>query len=129
MDSAETLIAQYAREYQKRQESEMPLASYLEACRDDPMMFATAAERLVAAIGEPRILDTAKDERLGRIFLNRTIKIYPAFEDFYGMEETVERIVGFFATRRRGWRSINRFSTCWARWAEASPRSRNDSNP
>lgn len=102
MDSAETLIAQYAREYQKRQESEMPLAAYLESCGDDPMMFATAAERLVHAIGEPRILDTARDERLGRIFLNRTIKIYPAFEDFYGMEETVERIVGFFRYAAQG---------------------------
>jgi serine protein kinase len=102
MDSAETLIAQYAREYQKRQESEMPLAAYLEACVDDSMMFATAAERLVHAIGEPRILDTARDERLGRIFLNRTIKIYPAFEDFYGMEETVERIVGFFRYAAQG---------------------------
>ena len=102
MDSAETLIAKYAQEYQKRQESEMSLAAYLEACTDDPMMFATAAERLVKAIGEPRILDTAKDERLGRIFLNRTIKIYPAFEDFYGMEETVERIVGFFRYAAQG---------------------------
>ncbi|WP_018953606.1 PrkA family serine protein kinase [Thioalkalivibrio sulfidiphilus] len=102
MDSAETLIAQYAREFQKRQESEMSLASYLEACADDPMLYATAAERLVAAIGEPRVLDTARDERLGRIFLNRTIKIYPAFEDFYGMEETVERIVGFFRYAAQG---------------------------
>jgi len=102
MDSAETLIARYAQEYQKRQESEMPLGAYLEACGEDPMMFATAAERLVKAIGEPRILDTARDERLGRIFLNRTIKIYPAFEDFYGMEETVERIVGFFRYAAQG---------------------------
>lgn len=102
MDSAETLIAQYAREYQKRQESEMPLPAYLEACADDPLLYATAAERLVAAIGEPKVLDTAKDERLGRIFLNRTIKVYPAFEDFYGMEETVERIVGFFRYAAQG---------------------------
>jgi serine protein kinase len=102
MDSAETLIAQYAREYQKRQEAEMALPAYLEACADDPLLYATAAERLVAAIGEPKVLDTAKDERLGRIFLNRTIKVYPAFEDFYGMEETVERIVGFFRYAAQG---------------------------
>ena len=102
MDSADTLIAQYARDFRKRQESEMSLAAYLEACADDPMLYATAAERLVAAIGEPRVLDTARDERLGRIFLNRTIKIYPAFEDFFGMEETVERIVGFFRYAAQG---------------------------
>jgi serine protein kinase len=102
MDSADSLIAQYARDFRKRQESEMSLAAYLEACADDPMLYATAAERLVAAIGEPRVLDTARDERLGRIFLNRTIKIYPAFEDFFGMEETVERIVGFFRYAAQG---------------------------
>ncbi|EHQ51256.1 PrkA family serine protein kinase [Ectothiorhodospira sp. PHS-1] len=102
MDSAEALIAQCARAYQKRQETEMSLGEYLEGCPDDPMRYASAAERLVAAIGEPRVLDTAKDERLGRIFLNRTIKIYPAFEDFYGMEETIERIVGFFRYAAQG---------------------------
>ncbi|MFO8153935.1 PrkA family serine protein kinase [Thioalkalivibrio sp.] len=102
MDSADTLIARYAQDFRKRQESETSLAGYLEACADDPMLYATAGERLVAAIGEPRVLDTARDERLGRIFLNRTIKIYPAFEDFFGMEETVERIVGFFRYAAQG---------------------------
>ncbi|SFM53302.1 putative serine protein kinase, PrkA [Ectothiorhodospira mobilis] len=102
MDSAEALIAQYARSYQKRQEAEMSLGEFLEGCRDDPMRYATAAERLVDAIGEPRVVDTSKDERLGRIFMNRTIKLYPAFEDFYGMEETIERIVGFFRYAAQG---------------------------
>ncbi|MBS0002583.1 MAG: PrkA family serine protein kinase [Thioalkalivibrio sp.] len=102
MDSADTLIARYAQDFRKRQESETSLAGYLEACAEDPMLYATAGERLVAAIGEPRVLDTARDERLGRIFLNRTIKIYPAFEDFFGMEETVERIVGFFRYAAQG---------------------------
>lgn len=102
MDSAEALIAQYARAYEKRQEHEMSLAEYLEQCRDNPLMYATAAERLVEAIGEPKVVDTAKDERLGRIFMNRTIKLYPAFHDFYGMEETIERIVGFFRYAAQG---------------------------
>ncbi len=102
MDSAETLIAHYARHYQKRQEAELSLAQYLEACKDDPLHYASAAERIVAAIGEPTVVDTAQDERLGRIFMNRTIKLYPAFEDFYGMEETIERIVGFFRYAAQG---------------------------
>ncbi len=102
MDSAEALIAQYARAYEKRQEHEMSLAEYLEQCRDNPLMYATAAERLVEAIGEPEVVDTAKDERLGRGFMNRTIKLYPAFHDFYGMEETIERIVGFFRYAAQG---------------------------
>src|SRR3546814_20285312 len=69
---------------------------YLERCGTDPMAFASAAERMVAAIGEPDIVDTAKDARLGRIFMNRTIKVYPAFHDFYGMEDKIARLVGYF---------------------------------
>ncbi|MFP4129463.1 MAG: PrkA family serine protein kinase [Halorhodospira sp.] len=102
MDTAEDLIARYARGYERRQEQSMSLAEYLELCRDDPMAYASPAERLVAAIGEPRVYDTSKDERLGRIFLNRTIKLYPAFEDFYGMEETIERLVGFLNYAAQG---------------------------
>jgi serine protein kinase len=80
----------------------MSIAEYLDACRDDPMLYANAAERILAAIGEPQILDTAKDPRLSRIFLNRTIRIYPAFSGFFGMEETIERIVSFFRHAAQG---------------------------
>jgi serine protein kinase len=80
----------------------MSIAEYLDACRDDPMLYANAAERILAAIGEPQILDTAKDPRLSRIFLNRTIRVYPAFAGFFGMEETIERIVSFFRHAAQG---------------------------
>jgi serine protein kinase len=66
------------------------------------MTYATAAERMVAAIGEPETIDTAKDPRLGRIFMNRTIKAYPAFAEFFGMEDTIERIVNFFRYSAQG---------------------------
>src|ERR1051325_2492482 len=62
-----------------------------------------AAERLLKAIGDPIMVDTAQDPRLGRIFMNRTIKVYPAFaDDFFGMEDTIERIVGFFRHAAQG---------------------------
>ena len=44
-----------------------------------PGMRATAAERMITAIGEPELVDTSQDQRLSRLFLNRTIKRYPAF--------------------------------------------------
>ena len=72
------------------------------SCRDNPMMFSSAPERMIAAIGEPDIVDTSTDSRLGRIFLNRTIKVYPAFKNFYGMEDTIERIVGYFKYAAQG---------------------------
>jgi serine protein kinase len=99
---AEELFTRYSRNYEGRRETEMSLPEYLELCKRDPMAYATAAERILAAIGEPEVVDTAKDARLGKIFLNRTIKVYPAFSDFYGMEETIERIVGFFRHAAQG---------------------------
>ncbi len=66
------------------------------------MRYANAAERILAAIGEPQMIDTAKDARLGRIFLNRTMRTYPAFAGFHGMEETIERIVSFFRHAAQG---------------------------
>ena len=92
----------FTRTYDTRRATEMSLVQYLGGCREDPMMYASAPERILAAIGEPQVVDTAKDARLGRIFMNRTIRIYPAFADFFGMEETVERIVAFFRHASQG---------------------------
>src|SRR6056297_2328881 len=96
------IFESYTKGYAKRAQEEMSLQDYLIACRTDPMMYASAAERMVAAIGEAETIDTSKDPRLGRIFQNRTIKRYPAFSDFYGMEETIERIVGYFQYAAQG---------------------------
>ncbi len=87
---------------EERRETEMTLAQYLQTCADDPFCYASAAERMLKAIGEPAMVDTSKDSRLGRVFMNRTIRVYPAFSDFHGMEETVERIVGFFRHAAQG---------------------------
>ncbi len=92
----------YARHYENRREVEYSLEDYLRACSDDASYYAGPAERLLKAIGEPTMVDTSQDSRLGRIFMNRTVKVYPAFEDFYGMEETIERIVGFFRHAAQG---------------------------
>ena len=102
MPMVDDLFASYAKSFEAHREAEMSLAEYLEACRDDPMLYATATERLLPAIGEPEMVDTSKDARLGRIFMNRTIRAYPAFSEFYGMEETIERIVGFLRHAAQG---------------------------
>src|ERR1700748_200180 len=102
MYPVDDLFAAYAKTCEAHREAEMSLSEYLEACRQDPMVYATATERLLAAIGEPEMVDTAKDARLGRIFMNRTMRIYPSFSEFYGMEETIERIVGFLRHAAQG---------------------------
>ncbi len=102
MEHRDDIFGLFTEAYDSRKQAEMSLREYLEGCRDDPMMYASAAERMVAAIGEPEIVDTSRDPRFSRIFLNRTIKVYPAFADFFGMEETIERIVGFFRHAAQG---------------------------
>lgn len=80
----------------------MSLEKYLELCKADRSIYASAAERMLKAIGEPTLVNTRDDTRLSRIFHNRQLKVYPAFKDFYGMESTIEQIVGFFKHAAQG---------------------------
>src|SRR5881398_3412953 len=57
---------------------------------------------MLAAIGEPTLVDTRLDPRLSRIFANKVIKIYPAFREFYGMEEVIEQVVSYFRHAAQG---------------------------
>jgi serine protein kinase len=102
MMSYDDLFAAFSKIYDSEKETEMSLEAYLRYCARDPMAYASVAERLLAAIGEPEIVDTSRNPRMSRIFMNRSIRVYPAFADFYGMEETIERIVGYFRHAAQG---------------------------
>lgn len=88
--------------YRSTQEEVMSLQDFLELCKEDPSVYASAAERMLMAIGEPEIVDTSRDLRLSRIFNNKVIKRYPAFSEFYGMEDAVENIVSYFRHSAQG---------------------------
>jgi serine protein kinase len=92
----------FSRDYARERLETLSLRDWLLAARDDRMLYASPAERLVSAIGEPELIDTSQDSRLGRIFFNRTIKIYSAFDGFFGMEDTIERVVGYFKHAAQG---------------------------
>ena len=92
----------FSRAYAREKYETMSLRDYLLAARDNPMMYASPAERMIAAIGEPELVDTSRDSRLSRMFFNRTIKMYRAFDGFFGMEDTIERIVGYFKHAAQG---------------------------
>ena len=91
-----SIFSNYQTRYEDTEQEEYSLKEYLEICKNDPTAYATAAERLLLAIGEPELIDTSKDARLSRIFSNKLIKRYPVFDDFYGMEECIEQMVSFF---------------------------------
>ncbi len=97
-----TIFDEYQSRYEEAQEEEMSLQQFLDICKKDPSAYSTSAERMLLAIGEPEMVDTRKDARYSRIFSNKMIKIYPAFREFYGMEETIEQIVSFYRHAAQG---------------------------
>ncbi|EAT12801.1 PrkA family serine protein kinase [Bermanella marisrubri] len=97
-----TIFNHYQDRYKVTQEEVMTLQEYLQLCKEDPTAYATAPERMLQAIGEPELINTSDDPRLSRIFSNKVIKRYPAFSEFYGMEEAVEQIVSYFRHAAQG---------------------------
>ena len=97
-----SIFERYQGRYEATQEEECSLQEYLALCKQDPRVYASPAERLLAAIGEPELVDTSSTARLSRIFSNKIIKRYSEFADFYGMEECVEQIVSYFRHAAQG---------------------------
>lgn len=97
-----SIFNHYRERYEATQQEELSIKEYLELCKKDPSVYASAAERMLMAIGEPEMVDTASDPRLSRIFSNKMIKRYKAFGDFYGMEECIQQIVSFFKHAAQG---------------------------
>ncbi|MDR3571000.1 MAG: PrkA family serine protein kinase [Candidatus Pacebacteria bacterium] len=68
------------------------VTDYFEECRTNPSYYATASQRLLKAFGEPTIINTAEDSRLSRVFQNQTIKMFPKFSEFFGIEDSIESV-------------------------------------
>ncbi|ABM00127.1 PrkA family serine protein kinase [Shewanella amazonensis] len=96
------IFEHYQQRYEKKLEEEYSLQEFLEICKQDKSAYATAAERLLLAIGEPELIDTSKNSVLSRIFSNRLISRYPAFKDFFGMEDAIEQIVAYLKHSAQG---------------------------
>ncbi len=97
-----SLYKNYSDRYVQRQDEEYTIQEYLSLCKEQPQVYASAAQRLLMAIGEPEYIDTKNDARLSRIFSNKIIKRYPAFDEFYGMEEAIENIVAYLKHAAQG---------------------------
>jgi serine protein kinase len=96
------IFEHYQQRYEKKRDEEYTLEQFLDICKQDRSAYVSAAERLLMAIGEPQIIDTAKNPILSRIFSNRVIAQYPAFKDFYGMEDAIEQIVAYLKHSAQG---------------------------
>ena len=94
-------LKQFKNKFNTKQEV-ISLEDYITLSQKDSSAYASPFERVLKAIGEPELIDTAKNSRLGKIFGNRVIKRYATFSDFYGMEEVIEKIISFFKHASQG---------------------------
>lgn len=97
-----SIFNQYQQRYESQQQEEYNLTEYLDLCKTDPTVYANAAERMLTAIGDPKLIDTSKDPVLSRLFFNKILQQYPAFDSFYGMEDAIEQIVSYFKHASQG---------------------------
>ena len=97
-----TIFQHYQSRYEQAQQEEFSLHDFLSLCKEDKLAYASASERLLSAIGIPDAIDTSTEPTLSRIFSNRVINRYPAFTEFYGMEEAIEQIVAYLKHASQG---------------------------
>ena len=75
----------------------MSIMDYLEECKTNKMAYANVSERILDALGEPETIrtDLLGNDRLARIHQSKTIQVYPAFSEFFGVEDIVRQTVSF----------------------------------
>jgi serine protein kinase len=96
------ILTQYKKHFNRTKEENMYLESFLKKLKTDKSLYSSPYERLLKAIGEPELINTSTDSKLSRIFGNRTIKVYKTFKQFFGMEDTIDRIVAFLKHASQG---------------------------
>lgn len=79
------------------------MEEYLTVLKSDKTAHLGPADRLLKAIGKPKLIDTSKgDRRLLRLFGNTTIRQYAPFSQIFGIEQTIEKIVDFLKHASQG---------------------------
>ena len=114
------VISNFAARFERSREEELSLEEYLAECKRNPLAYATAAERMLKAIGEPQIdrhaqrpAHVAPLRQQGHQDLSRVRRVLR-----HGGRDRAGRLATS-ATPRRGWRKRSRSSICWARSAAA----------
>ncbi len=85
-----------------KQDVELTLEEYLNLAKKDATVYDSPAQRMLRAIGGPEVILTEKDPKLSRIFLNKPIKNYHPFVEFFGLEEVFEKIVDYLKHAAQG---------------------------
>jgi serine protein kinase len=102
MNAPTELFTAFRESFVRALDEEMGVEDFLQYCKSDRMAYASAHECVLEAIGKPRLVNTADDPRLSRIFQNRVIQTWDAFADFHGMEETLMSLYAYFLHAAQG---------------------------
>ena len=102
MNAPTELFTAFRESFVSALDEEMALEDFLHYCKSDRMAYASAHECVLEAIGKPKLVNTADDARLSRIFQNRVIQSWETFSDFHGMEETLMSLYAYFLHAAQG---------------------------
>ena len=102
MNAPTELFTAFRESFVSALDEEMGVEDFLRYCKSDRMAYASAHECVLEAIGKPKLVNTADDARLSRIFQNRVIQTWDAFADFHGMEETLMSLYAYFLHAAQG---------------------------
>lgn len=102
MHASAELFSEFREHFVRAQEDEMSLEDFLQYCKTDRMAYASAHECVLEAIGKPKLVNTAEDPRLSRIFQNRIIQTWDTFSEFHGMEDTLMNLYAYFLHAAQG---------------------------
>ena len=102
MNAPTELFTAFRESFVSALDEEMGVEDFLRYCKSDRMAYASAHECVLEAIGKPKLVNTADDARLSRIFQNRVIQSWDAFADFHGMEETLMSLYAYFLHAAQG---------------------------
>jgi serine protein kinase len=102
MNAPTELFTAFRESFVRSLDEEMGLEDFLQHCKSDRMAYASAHECVLEAIGKPKLVNTADDARLSRIFQNRVIQTWDTFADFHGMEETLMSLYAYFLHAAQG---------------------------
>ncbi len=102
MPARTELFSHFQETFVRAQDEEMSLGDFLQYCKTDRMAYASAHECVLEAIGKPKLVNTAEDPRLSRIFQNRVIQSWDTFSEFHGMEETLMNLYAYFLHAAQG---------------------------
>lgn len=97
-----SVFKKYKDKFKSHKPTKMTMTQYISLLESDESVRRNPFERMLAAIGEPEIMDTSMNVRSSKIFGNRLVKHYKPFANFYGMEEVIERIVSYFKFAAQG---------------------------